>query len=49
MDAFRIAQVAARQLEDHRLLVAELLLAAEALAVDPEQNQMGGELAGLTL
>jgi hypothetical protein len=35
IDALRIAQAAALQLEDSRFMVAEQLLAAEALAVGP--------------
>ena len=45
INACRIAQAAALQLEDPRLLVAEQLLAAEALAVGPGQFQRGIKVA----
>ena len=45
IDALGFAQAAARQLEDPRLLIAEQLLAAEALAVAPDQIDSGISVA----
>ena len=45
MDASRISQATALQLDDCRCLVAEELLGAEALAIDPDQIQAGLQVA----